>query len=367
MMENRTAPRLTFLVHGGPNSIEAVRARGLARHLPTDTTRFGFRSASRVHTARMWHHEICSHPPDFVYVLNTALPGAVVAPWWSVVRGQRYLLDTGDAVFEMARQSGVGGGLKLPLLWLFERAAQRQATAVVVRGSKHRELLQARGRPRVEVIRDGFGEQIGCSPQDVANLRAKLGLGDQFVVGLMGSTVWSPRLGICYGWDLLEAMARLADLPIRGLIIGDGNGLDWLRRRAAELGVADRVVFTGRIPYAEVPVYLRLMDVAMSTQTNNLPGQVRTTGKLPEYMAAERFILASRVGEAALLLPELMLLDYRGEMDAGYPARLAERVRLLWQRRELLEVRRSLPAIARSLFDYSVLSQQLVTLLRSLG
>ena len=38
-----------------------------------------------------------------------------------------------------------------------------------------------------------------------------------------------------------------------------------------------RLVFTGRVPYGELPAYLRLMDVALSTQTNNLPGQVRTT------------------------------------------------------------------------------------------
>lgn len=357
---------LTFLVHGGPRSIEAVRARGLASALPSELVSYCYREGSRLVAAANWSR-VTNRSDGITYVLNTAFPGAVVAPVWSAIRGRRYILDTGDAVFEMARQSGVGGGLKLPLLWLFEQAAQRRAAAVVVRGSKHRELLLSRGIRRVEVIRDGFGEQVGCSPHDVAILRAKLRLGDQFVVGVMGSTVWSPRLGICYGWDLLEALAQLADLPIRGLIIGDGNGLGWLRRRAAELGVADRVVFTGRIPYGEVPLYLRLMDIAMSTQTNNLPGQVRTTGKLPEYMAAERFILASRVGEAALLLPELMLLDYEGEVDAGYPARVADRVRLLWNRRELLEVRRSMPVLANSRFDYSVLSQQLVNLLRSLG
>ncbi len=358
---------VTFLVHGGANSIEAIRARGLARTLAPEQVRFCFRGSSRRVSAAEWLRVLGSDPEGLLYVLNTALPGAVLAPYWSLFRGRRFVLDTGDAVYEMARQSGVGAGLKLPLLWLFEQAAQRRASAVVVRGTKHRELLLARGIRRVEVIRDGFGDQVGCTPEDVARLRHRLGLDEHFVLGVMGSTVWSPRLGICYGWDLLQALAGLKDLPVRGLIIGDGNGLEWLRRRAIELGVADRVVFAGRIPYAEVPAYLRLMDVAMSTQTNNLPGQVRTTGKLPEYMAAGRFILASRVGEASLLLPELMLLDYEGEVDRHYPARVAERVRLLCQRRELLEVRRAMPCLARTLFDYSVLSQQLVNLLASLG
>jgi hypothetical protein len=363
----KSDPRVTFLVHGGPNSIETVRARGLSRALAPERTRFCFRSGSRAETAAAWQRELSRHPADLLYVLNTALPGAVMAPWWSVTRGQRYLLDTGDAVFEMAKQSGVGAGLKLPWLWFFEQAAQRRASAIIVRGTRHRELLVQRGLRRVEVIRDGFAEQAGATPAAVITLRLQLGLEGQFVLGVMGSTVWSPRLGICYGWDLLEALSHLRDQPVKGLIIGDGNGLEWLRQRSAELGVLDRVVFTGRIPYPEVPVYLRVMDVAMSTQTANLPGRVRTTGKLPEYMAAESFILASRVGEAALILPELMLLDFSGEVDRSYPQRVAERVRLLCQRRELLEVRRALPGIARQLCDYDLLSRQLATLVRELA
>ncbi len=360
-------PNVTFLVHGGPNSIESIRAHGLARRLPPETTRYCFRGARRSATVSAWSQEIQSRPPDLLYVLNTALPGAILAPWWSITRGQRYLLDTGDAVYEMARQSGIGAGSKLPLLWFFERLAHRRASAVIVRGTRHRELLLGRGLRRVEVIRDGFAEQAGATPEAVEALRRRLGLADRFVVGVMGSTVWSPRLKICYGWDLLEALAKLRDLPVTGLLIGDGDGLPRLRQRAAELGVTDRLVFTGRIPYPEVPTYLRLMDVAMSTQTNNLPGQVRTTGKLPEYMAAERFILASRVGEAALVLPELMLLDYEGEVDSGYPLRLAERVRLLHGRRELLELRRSLPGLARQLCDYDGLSLKFAELVRQLG
>ena len=134
--------------------------------------------------------------------------------------------------------------------------------------------------------------------------------------------------------------------------------MDWLRRRAADLGVADRVVFTGRIPYAEVPTYLRLMDVALSTQTNNLPGRVRTTGKVPEYMAAGCFVLASRVGEAELLLPGIMLVDYEGEVDPAYPGRLAGRIRQLEANRELLSVKSTLASTAARLCSYPVLAAE---------
>ena len=105
--------------------------------------------------------------------------------------------------------------------------------------------------------------------------------------------------------------------------------------------------------------------MALSTQTNNLPGQVRTTGKLPEYMAAERFVLASRVGEAELLLPDRMLVEYHGEVDAEYPRRLAERLRALCADRSLLEARHALKAVAERHCSYAVLSQQFSRLVAS--
>jgi hypothetical protein len=73
---------------------------------------------------------------------------------------------------------------------------------------------------------------------------------------------------------------------------------------------------------------------------------VRTTGKLVQYMAAGRFILASRVGAAATLLPEPMLVDYHGPWDEGYFARLAERVDALPDRQSLAEQGTRLRALA---------------------
>ena len=359
------APHVVFLVNGGPDSIEAVRARGLAGQLSA-SVRFLFREGSRVASLWRWHRELKRLRPDLVYVLNTALPGALLAVWWRRFHGLPYLLDTGDAIYWMARLSGINAGWRLPLLWLMEKAAQSHAATIIVRGTRHREYLLSQGFPRVNVIRDGYAEQGSATPESVASLRQRLGLGDRFIVGVMGSLVFSPRLNLCYGWDLVQALTRLRDLPVTGLVIGDGNGRAWLEDQARKAGVADRIVFCGRIPYAQVPTYLRLMDVALSTQTNNIPGQVRTTGKLPEYMAAERFIVASRVGEAALLLPELMLLSYSGEVDPDYPSRLADRIRLLHDNPSLTEIRHRLPSVAKRECNYETLSQTLEQVIRQL-
>lgn len=351
-------PRILFLVHGGPESIEAVRARGLTQGYPAEKLRFAWRDLPRWAAARQWRHDARSFKPDLVYVLNTAMPGAWLACWLRLRHGLPFVLDSGDVIYEMARSAGTVPAWQRPALRLTETLAQRLAHTIVVRGTRHKNYLESRGYPRVTVIRDGFTPRATPSLQAVAELKARLGLADAFVVGVMGSLVYSPRLRLCYGWDLVQALTHLRDLPIRGLIIGDGPGRPWLEAQARLHQVSHRLTFCGRIPYPEVPLYLRLLDVALSTQTNNLAGQVRTTGKLPEYMAAGRFIVASRVGEAALLLPELMLLDYAGAVDTGYPASLAERLRRLWTEPALLSAREGLPSLAHEHCAYDVLSQQ---------
>jgi glycosyltransferase involved in cell wall biosynthesis len=133
----------------------------------------------------------------------------------------------------------------------------------------------------------------------------------------------SPRLGVSYGWDLVESLSHL-DAAVAALIVGDGSGREELERRARELNVADRCRFVGAVGSERVSEHVGAMDATLSTQTNDVVGQVRTTGKLPLYLACGRPVLASDVGEAARVLGPLgWTIPYRGRLDKGYPARLA--------------------------------------------
>jgi glycosyltransferase involved in cell wall biosynthesis len=147
-------------------------------------------------------------------------------------------------------------------------------------------------------------------------------------------------------------------------MIGDGSGIAVLRGRCVEWGIVDHVEFAGRVPYAELPAWLRRFDICLSTQTNDVIGHVRTTGKLPLYMAAGRFVLASRVGEAARVLPPEMLVDYNGGVDLGYPARLADRVVELIDAGTDFLHRPECPALARANFDYDRLAPRVAAVLR---
>jgi hypothetical protein len=352
-----------MLVHGDFESPEYHRARGLTSEWSQEHVRFLMRDRNRLPTALAWWRDLRQWQPAVLYVLNVAIPGALVAPLWGRIHGRPFILDTGDVVHEMAVRSGVTPPWKRPALKGCEVLAQRFAKAIVVRGTLHARHMMESGYSRVSLIRDGYRVPEHTDPQELAELRRRLGLEKCHVAGLLGSLVYSPRLRMCYGWDLIHAIARLRDLPLKGLIVGDGPGRSWLEQEAARAGVRDRTVFTGRVPYRDVARYLQLMDCALSTQTNNLPGQVRTTGKLPEYMASGRFVLASRVGEAALLLPEIMLLDYQGDVDRSYPERLAMRIRQVLNDPVLFAEREKLPAIAERHCSYAVLRREFTRLI----
>jgi glycosyltransferase involved in cell wall biosynthesis len=231
--------------------------------------------------------------------------------------GKRVLLDTGDAGYALARSLGERGFLSLFVVGAGERIALRSAHEIVVRGRLHAELLP---RPATHIPDLA---PPGAEPVSGAAVRRRLGLEGAFVVGLVGSLIFSPRRGVSYGWDLLEALV-LTDPSVHALVVGDGSGLARLRERAAVLGVADRCRFVGRVPVAEVGAHIGAMNAAISTQSNDVVGRVRTTGKLPLYLACGCPVIATDVGEAAVLLgPHGWTQGYAGVVDRSYPRRLA--------------------------------------------
>jgi glycosyltransferase involved in cell wall biosynthesis len=345
---------VAFVVNGDPSSPAAERARAFAHRLrgPLDVRIF-YRSCRKVLSLFRLAAELLRWRPQVCYVFDIAYSGVAAGVVCKGLTGNRLIVDTGDAVTDLARSLG-RGRLGVALTRGLEGLAYAAADGVVVRGTGHKEWLAERRVP-AEVIPDGV-ECDRVTPGDAAGLRRRYGLDGVLTVGLVGSSVWLERLRWCYGWDLVEVVRLLRDCPVKGVLIGDGSGVAVLQRRCREYGIEDRVVFLGRLPYEQLPRHLGLIDVCLSTQTNDRVGQVRTTGKLPLYLAAGRYVLASRVGEAARVLDDEMLVDYEGTIDPNYPHKLAERLRPLLADRALLGRSAAHVSLAREKFDYDVLA-----------
>lgn len=315
--------RLLFAVNGSPQSAMGIRAKGLARALFDDyELRFVHRpEGGKAHaTQRMWR-EIGHFRPDIIYVLDMAVAGVAAGLLFGLSSRAKLVIDTGDAITALARSAQLRGPLGLAFTWALEESGLRLADRLVVRGRGHVDYLAQR-KISATWVPDGYEPELfhpTPKPVDKAGI----------TLGLVGSIVWGGSIESTYGWDLLETLARMPARDWKGIVVGDGSGLTALKAHAERLRLSDRIEFCGRIPYEELPAVLQRMDICLSTQTNDLPGQVRTTGKLPLYLATGRFILASRVGEAARILPPPMLVDYDGSRDLNYPAKLAERLHSL--------------------------------------
>jgi len=347
--------KIVFLVNGRFGDAMGIRARSFAERLPFEI-HIVYRSANKLYAILGNLGNLVRFRPALCYVFDMGFSGVIAAGLFRMVSRCRVIVDTGDAIYQLSLSSG-RGRLGSFLTKLLERYALAISDRVVVRSHPHQELLASQGIT-ADVIPDGVDlEQF--YPRAEEGLRRQLGLEGCVVAGTLGSLIWNQRLDMCYGSELVEVIHRLRHLPIKGLVIGDGTGLARLKERCASLGILDRMVFAGRIPYDDLPCYLNLMDICLSTQTNDAVGQVRTTGKLPLYLASGRFVLATAVGEAARVLPEEMLVTYNGIQDLDYPERLADRVQALLQDPEQLQRSTESVALARAHFDYDMLAARL--------
>lgn len=132
---------------------------------------------------------------------------------------------------------------------------------------------------------------VGGSPDPV--LAAQLGLAGCSVVGFIGSFYAYEGLDL-----LLEALpGLLRQWPeLRVLLVGGGPQDAALKAQAQRLGVADQVVFTGRVPHDQVQRYYDLIDVLAYPRHSMRLTELVTPLKPLEAMAQGRLLVASDVG-----------------------------------------------------------------------
>ncbi len=153
------------------------------------------------------------------------------------------------------------GDLRYRLTRASESHVFRRADHVFAICEGLRREIVGRGIPdgRVSVVPNAVVAQDFAfrAPRDAA-LAARHGLQGAFVLGFIGSFYAYEGLDL-----LLRALPALAvRMPqVRVLLVGGGDEDARLRAQAQALGVADRVVFAGRVPHAEVQRYYDLVDV----------------------------------------------------------------------------------------------------------
>ncbi len=263
-----------------------------------------------------------NNPPDTLGVL------------FPLVRllGRRSVFDNHDLFPELFALRYDGSSRVVRVLRWFQHLAFRQADLVLTTNESQREVVLAavdRDPQSVVVVRNGPREDTlrrasaalaqSASPEPEApGTRAELEL---VFLGAL-----EPQDGVATLADVLAAVVDRHQLDARLTVVGVGSCRAELEAKCAQLGLAERVVFTGWVAHAEVPRLLRSADVCVDPAACNELNHRSTMIKIAEYMAASKPIVAFDLRETRRTAAGAALYAGCGDV-AGFAALVAELAR----------------------------------------
>jgi len=150
---------------------------------------------------------------------------------------------------------------------LIEDYVIKNADVVVTRNESLKNELHQRGARKVTIIPLTFDEDVFRPGLDVTELKNKYGVLDEKILMSIGRLHPVKRLDL-----LLKAVAQL-DKKFKVFMVGTGELEDQLKEIAESLGIADKVLFTGPVPYSEVPAFINMADLLV--MTSSIEGQPR--------------------------------------------------------------------------------------------
>lgn len=194
-------------------------------------------------------------------------------------------------------------GLALkPAALAAELASFQGADGIVAVSDEVATYVASTGIPgeRIQTLPNGVDTARFRPDADGAAVRVKLGLGSDPVIGFVGS--FKPWHGTGFLINAFGAMATLHP-RIRLLCVGEGPELEVARQGIAARKLAERAVFTGRIPHADIPAHLAAMDLSVAPY---LPysGFYFSPLKVVESLAAGTPVIASRIGQLEHLIDD---------------------------------------------------------------
>lgn len=233
--------------------------------------------------------------PDVMHTTTHFTNGLVVGavakalniPWVYEVRGQ--LADT----WASTRGDAAKGSERYVKFQASEARVMHDADAIVTLGKAMLDVIVSQGIASDKVVLgpNAVGGDFLLEPVTPADAREKLGLDPALnYIGTVSSLVDYEGLD-----HLVEALAILApEFPsLRVLLVGGGTAAPTLQAQAVRLGLADKVIFTGRVPREQASTYHQALDIFVVPRKNLDVTRAVTPLKPVEALASGRPVVAS--------------------------------------------------------------------------
>ena len=164
----------------------------------------------------------------------------------------------------------------------------RSANSVITVTEEFKSFLNSIGVNDVHIIPNGVDTTVFKQvPTEVA--KKNLGL-EGAVIGYVGS--------LEYWVDLETVIKALPELDVTLLVVGPELFTDYgemIKELAEQLGVLDKIVFTGRVEYTELYKYISAMDIGLNPLKHVKKNEITVGGKVFNYLACGKPVLSSRM------------------------------------------------------------------------
>jgi glycosyltransferase involved in cell wall biosynthesis len=213
------------------------------------------------------------NPPDDIFL---------IALFFKLFR-KRFLFDHHDVNPELYLAKFGKRDLLYRVMLAWERWTFRTADVCIATNESYKQIAVARGHvpaERVFVVRSGPDlQRLRIVPP-----REELKQGRKYLVGYVG--VMGKQEGIDY---LLRAVRHIVvtmqRTDIHFGLVGSGPEAEELKAYARELGIAEYVTFTGRVPDEQMLEMLCTADICVNPDVANEMNDKSTMNKVMEYMA----------------------------------------------------------------------------------
>lgn len=249
------------------------------------------------------------NPPDTIFLVA----------WFHRLFGKKFLFDHHDINPELYEAKFGRRDFFYKLMVWLERLTFRTASVSIATNESYRRIAIERGRmapEKVFVVRSGPSlDRLKIQPPNPA-----LKNGRRYLVGYVGV------MGRQEGIDLLlhsvsHIVREKGREDVHFGLVGGGTELNAMKAMAQELGIADYVTFTGRVPDAELLAMLNTADVCVNPDVANEMNDKSTMNKIMEYMALGKAIVQFDLTEGRFSAQEASLYARRND-----PVDMAEKI-----------------------------------------
>ncbi len=283
--------------------IEAEGAKGYAVEYSAALW-LTFRLAWKVRRAQGFDVVHACNPPDLLFLIGG---------FFKLFFGTKFLFDHHDINPELYEAKfGRRDFFWKLMLWL-ERITFKTADVSIATNESYKKIAIERGGmdpSKVYVVRSGpMLDRLKIIPPVVT-----LKKGRKYLVGYVGV------MGKQEGIDLLlqaahHVIKNMGREDVHFGLVGGGTSLEEMKQMAIDLGVADHVTFTGRVPDQDLLEMLNTADVCVNPDVTNDMNDKSTMNKIMEYMALAKPIVQFDLTEGRFSAQEASLYATKNDPE----------------------------------------------------